>query len=69
MTHKQRCIQHCKDYLDRFDCSHYYNSSDFEHIYRKFNGAQGNAFSIGLDAADYILQTAKFQYHDAGNEN
>lgn len=69
MTHKENCIQHCKDYLQSRSLIAYFNSKDFEHIYRKFNGAQGNAFSIGLNAADYIIINAKPLSHDTGNEN
>ncbi len=69
MTHKQKCVEHCKEYLDSLNLSAYYNSTHFEHIYRKFNGAQGNAFSIGLNAADFILINAKPLSHDTGNEN
>lgn len=69
MTHKEKCVQHCKDYLHTRELSQYFNSTDFNHIYRKFNGAQGNAFSIGLTAADYIIIHAKPLSYDTGNEN
>jgi hypothetical protein len=59
MTHKQKCIQQCKDFLNSRNLSQYFNSADFEHIYRKFDGANGNAFSIGLSAADFIIFNAK----------
>lgn len=65
MTHKQTCIAFCKEYLQNVECGQYYNSKDFEHIYRKFNGANANAWSVGVDAADYILRTAKPQNNEA----
>lgn len=68
MTHKQRCIQHCKDHLDSRNLSQYFNKADFEHIYRKFNGFQCNAYSIGLDAADFITVNSKPQHHDTRND-
>lgn len=51
--------------MQNVECGQYYNSKDFEHIYRKFNGANANAWSVGVDAADYILRTAKPQNNEA----
>ena len=69
ISHKQQCIGHCKDYLQNLNLSEYFNTTDFEHIYRKFNGAQGNAFSIGLHAADFIIINAKPLTNETGNED
>jgi hypothetical protein len=33
----------------------FYNVSDFNHYYRK-HGAGGNAFTVGLSAADFIIR-------------
>ena len=69
MTHKENCIKHCKEYLQSKSLDAYYNSTDFNHIYRKFNGAQGNAFSIGLSAADYIIFNASPLTEETENIN
>lgn len=69
MTHKEKCIQHCKEHLNNLLLSQYFNAADFNHIYRKLEGAHANAFSIGLDAADYIIINAKPISYDTGNEN
>ena len=61
MTHKAKCIQHCKDFLAEKNLSQHFNTADFNHIYRKFNGYECNAYSIGLDAADFIIINAKPQ--------
>ena len=69
MTHKATCIAHCKEFLKNMQCLQYYNTKDFEHIYRKFNGAVGNAFSIGIDAADFIIIHAKPLQDEGRNES
>lgn len=68
-THKQACINHCKDYLNTRECGQYYNEADFMHIYRKFNGANGNPFYVGMDAADFIMRTAKPKTDERGYKN
>ena len=35
--------------------SEFFNMADFNHIYRKFNGAQSNAYLIGLAVSDFII--------------
>ena len=69
MTHKQLTMQYCIEHLNGRNLSAFFNKADFEHIYRKFNGANGNAFSIGLSAADFIISNSKPFSHDTGNEN
>lgn len=69
ITHKYRCISFCKEYLNELGLSAYFNMPDFMHIYRKFNGAMGNAFYVGMDAADFIIQNAKPIYNDGRNED
>jgi hypothetical protein len=59
MTHKQKCIEHCKGYLQQLNLNQYFSETLFMHIYRKQNGAQGNAFSIGINAADHIINNSK----------
>ncbi len=69
MSHKEKCVQYCKEQLQNLQLSQYFNAKDFEHIYRKYNGAQGNAFFVGLNAADFIIHNAKPVNHESGNEN
>lgn len=68
MTQKAKCIQHCKNYLQQLNLSHYYSEALFMHVYRKQQGAQANAFSIGLNAADYIITNSKHTQHESGNK-
>ncbi len=68
MTHKQECIQHCKDYLNQRQLQQYFNHQDFEHIYRKFDGFNGNAYLVGMNAADFIIVNAKPISNDTDND-
>ncbi len=68
MTHKQECIAHCKDVLEQRQLSKYFNQKDFEHIYKKFSGCNGNAYNVALNAADFIIINAKFQNDETGND-
>jgi hypothetical protein len=54
-THKQICKDYCSKYLQERGAGYYFNEQHFNHIYRKFNGANGNAWMIGLMAADFII--------------
>lgn len=67
MTHKQQCIQHCKEFLQQLNLAQYFNESLFMHVYRKQNGAHGNAFSVGIDAADHIIINSKNLNDESGN--
>jgi hypothetical protein len=67
MSHKETCIKHCKDYLQQLQLSQYYTEQQFNHVYRKQNGAQGNAFTVGLNAADFIINNSKFYSNDERN--
>lgn len=64
MSHKEKCINYCREQLQNLNLLHYYSEAKFNHVYRKQNGAQGNAWIIGLNAADYILFTSKPTTHD-----
>lgn len=68
MSQKEKCIKHCKDYLQQLNLSHYYTESLFMHVYRKQHGAQANAFSLGIDAADYIINNSKTINYASGNK-
>lgn len=67
MTQKAKCIKHCKDYLQQLNLSHYFNEALFMHVYRKQNGAHANAFSIGINAADHIINNSKQFNYASGN--
>ncbi|MBC7509381.1 MAG: hypothetical protein H7320_11645 [Ferruginibacter sp.] len=58
MTHKENCILTCKDYLQNLTLSQYFNMSDFNHYYRKFNGYSCNAYMFGLEIGDFMIQQA-----------
>ena len=55
MTHKENCIDHCKQYLQDLSLSDIFDEKHFNHYYRKHNGGMGNAFTIGLKAADMMI--------------
>lgn len=67
MSHKQQCIEHCKDFLQQLNLSQYFSESLFMHVYRKQQGSQGNAWSVGINAADYIILNSKPINHESGN--
>ena len=56
MTHKQHCIDNCLQYLQQLSLAHTYSQQVFKHYYRKNNGAQGNAYLVGLNAADMMIK-------------
>ena len=68
MTQKQKCIEHCKNYLSQRNLSEYFDSKEFDRIY-KSGGSNANAFCFGMRAGDIIIRTAKPQQHDTGNAN
>lgn len=55
-THKKRCIDFCKEFLTQMGYSQIFELSNFLHRYRKTNGSNKNAYSVGLDAADYMIR-------------
>jgi hypothetical protein len=60
-------------YLQQLSLAFAYSQSIFNHYYRKHNGANGNAYLVGLNAADLMikefnLQTQNIQY-DTTYEN
>lgn len=55
MTHKQKCIGYCKEYLSTYSLTGIFSYSLFENYYRKFHGSNGNPYTVGLHAADYII--------------
>ena len=55
MSSKKYAIQCCKEYLNSKNLGRYYSTTDFEFYYRKFKGASGNPYYIGISAADYII--------------
>lgn len=71
MSHKEECICYCIDHLNSRNLSHVYNKQLFHHYYRKHNGTNGNAFSIGLNAADFMIQNfePKKLYNDDVRRN
>ena len=56
MTHKESCKEACTDYLQNLCLSHIFNMSDFNHFYRKFDGANANAYMFGLNIGDFIIK-------------
>lgn len=55
MTHKQNCIQVCKEHLQNLSLAHLFTDADFNHVYRKRQGSQANTYNFGLKAADFII--------------
>lgn len=73
MTHKEECICYCIDHLNSRNLAQIFDFSIFSHYYRKYNGAWGNAWNIGVSAADMMIESfnSKSQEvtHDGRNEN
>ncbi len=72
MTHKQECICYCIDHLNSRNLFHVYNAKLFDHYYRKNNGFYGNAFAIGIKAADFMInnyEPKNINQNERGNEN
>lgn len=59
MTHKQQCAATCMQHMEDRGLAAYYKEEDFKHYYRK-HGAGGNAFSVGLSAADFMIRNQNF---------
>lgn len=68
MSHKEKCKQYCKEFLQGLLLIQYYTDAKFEHVYRKQNGANGNAWVIGSNAADFIISNSKFLQNESGNK-
>lgn len=58
MSHKQKCIDNAQDYLMSRGLAEYWSLTLFNSYYRKHDGANGNAYITGLDAADFIIHNA-----------
>jgi hypothetical protein len=71
MSHKETCMSHCFDYLNQRNLAYVFNMQIFSHYYRKHNGAMGNAYSVGLNAGDLMIETFKLQEvnHEGRNES
>lgn len=61
MTHKQRCIAYCKQYLQQLSLDNIFSLATFNHYYRKHNGSTGNAYLVGLHAADLIINSTNLK--------
>jgi hypothetical protein len=57
MTHRQECIAHCQEHLTNRGIPEVFSQCAFDHIYRKNDGANKNAFLIALRAADHMIFT------------
>ena len=68
MSQRQSCIFYCKEHLEQSNLSQYYNEADFNHVYRKLDGAHCNAYLIGLHAADEIIFNSKKNLDESRNE-
>jgi uncharacterized UPF0160 family protein len=68
MTHKQECLCYCIEHLESRSLSHVIDKSIFEHYYRKFNGAWGNAWHVGLSAADMMIENYKPKTQEVSND-
>lgn len=72
MSHKEECICYCIDYLNQRNSAHAFNFSTFNHYYRKFNGAWGNAYSVVMSAGDMMIEnyptTIKNLNDETGND-
>lgn len=56
MTHKQRCISYCNEYLQTLSLDNIFSQALFNHYYRKNHGYMGNPYLVGLNAADLMIR-------------
>jgi hypothetical protein len=56
------------EHLNSRDLVSCFDAANFNHVYRKRNGDQANAYTLGLTIADYLILNAKPQSHDTRNE-
>lgn len=68
MSHKEECICYCIDHLNQRNLAHTFDFSDFNYYYRKFNGAWGNAYSVGMNAADIMIENASAKIKKINDE-
>lgn len=68
MTHRDKCIGHCFDCLNQLGSGFAFNIELFNHYYRKHNGAQGNAYSIGLNSADLMIREFNTKKQEVKND-
>ena len=59
MSHKQQCITSCKDHLQSRNLGYVFNEKVFNSTYTKFNGANKNALSMAMRAADAMIMEYK----------
>lgn len=59
MTHKQRCIDNCMQYLEQLQLGYAFSTSIFNHYYRKNHCCTGNAYLVGLNAADMMIKNCQ----------
>lgn len=69
MSQREKVMQHCMEHLESRQLATHFDYSAFEYIYRKRNGAQANAYTLGLTAADYIISNIKILHDETGNED
>ncbi len=55
VSNKQKCIDNAKENLESLGLLEFFNMADFNHVYRKLNAANCNAYLVGLDVSDYII--------------
>jgi len=69
MTHKEECICYCIDHLNSRNLSHTFNRPLFDHYYRKNEGSLGNAYLVGVNAADVMITNYNPKTMEAPNES
>jgi len=69
MSHKANCIQNAKDFLHQSQLSYIFSISIFERYYRTNNGSSSNAYTVGLNSADMMINEANSAYNFLADEN
>lgn len=68
MSHKQECICYCIDLLTSRNLAHIYNKHLFEHYYRKNHCCSGNAYTVGLNAMDFLINNFEPKQMEVSND-
>jgi len=69
MSHKEQCVDSCIEYLNARQLAYAFDFATFNHYYRKHNGATGNAYHIGVSAADMMIENYKPKIEDYERRN
>ncbi len=63
-NHFRTTKKHCIQYMTELCLQQYFNEAAFKKSYKENKATLKNAYTAGLDAADYIILNSKPIYND-----